>query len=127
MRSRSEATARSVLRFPPDVFQRLFSASVPAPDGRGAAQMREIMSPKGATFATASVAAVMAAKKTSELIPFCHALPIDQVGTHRRHEEGRCNASLLPLAQSCVRAYVRACVRVCVCVYAHVLACICHR
>lgn len=35
------------------------------------------MGPKGPIFATAIVAGVMGAKRTSELIPFCHPLPID--------------------------------------------------
>jgi cyclic pyranopterin phosphate synthase len=33
---------------------------------------------KGPVFDTAIVAGVMAAKRTSELIPFCHPLPIEQ-------------------------------------------------
>lgn len=32
---------------------------------------------KGPVFATAIIAGTMAAKKTSELIPFCHPLPLD--------------------------------------------------
>ena len=36
--------------------------------------------PKGNVLEIARVAAVMAAKKTSELIPFCHPLPVDFVG-----------------------------------------------
>lgn len=38
---------------------------------------KEIMSKKGPVFATATVAGVMAAKNTSNLIPFCHPLPLD--------------------------------------------------
>lgn len=37
----------------------------------------EITSPKGPVFATAIVAGTMGAKKASELIPFCHPLPIE--------------------------------------------------
>lgn len=37
----------------------------------------EIYSKKGPVFQTAVIAGTMAAKKTSELIPFCHPLPID--------------------------------------------------
>lgn len=43
-----------------------------------AASVREVAGPKGPVFATAVVAGVMAAKKTSELIPFCHPLPLDK-------------------------------------------------
>jgi cyclic pyranopterin phosphate synthase len=37
----------------------------------------EIESKKGPVFATAVIAGVMAAKKTHELIPFCHPLGLD--------------------------------------------------
>ena len=38
----------------------------------------EIQSKKGPVFATAIIAGVMAAKKTHELIPFCHPLGLDK-------------------------------------------------
>lgn len=37
----------------------------------------EIRSPKGPVFQTAIIAGVSAAKKTSELIPFCHPIGLD--------------------------------------------------
>ena len=37
----------------------------------------EIETKKGPVFATAIIAGVMAAKKTHELIPFCHPLGLD--------------------------------------------------
>lgn len=37
------------------------------------------MAPKGDVFACARIAGIMAAKKTSELIPMCHPIPIDSV------------------------------------------------
>lgn len=37
----------------------------------------EIATKKGPIFQTASLAGVMGAKKTSELIPLCHPLPLD--------------------------------------------------
>lgn len=39
---------------------------------------KEINAKKGPVFATAIVAGVMAVKKTSDLIPFCHPIPIDK-------------------------------------------------
>jgi cyclic pyranopterin phosphate synthase len=36
-------------------------------------------SPKGDVLATARIAGIMAAKRTSELIPLCHSLPLTQV------------------------------------------------
>jgi cyclic pyranopterin phosphate synthase len=57
------ATARSIVKLPAQV--------VAALDGD------EIVSKKGPVFATAIIAGVMAAKKTHELIPFCHPLGLD--------------------------------------------------
>eukprot|EP00753_Platysulcus_tardus_P010832 PLAT3092.1.p1 GENE.PLAT3092.1~~PLAT3092.1.p1 ORF type:complete len:190 (-),score=29.77 PLAT3092.1:130-699(-) len=45
----------------------------------GASGAEELLSSKGAVFTTASIAGVMGAKRTSELIPFCHPLPLDKV------------------------------------------------
>jgi cyclic pyranopterin phosphate synthase len=42
-----------------------------------ARQLREL--PKGDAIATAQVAGIMAAKRTSELIPLCHPLPLTHV------------------------------------------------
>jgi cyclic pyranopterin phosphate synthase len=58
-----EAHARSIVVFPREVLAVL--------DGD------EIQSKKGPVFATAIIAGVMAAKKTHELIPFCHPLGLD--------------------------------------------------
>ena len=58
-----EAHARSVVLLPQEVLAAL--------DGD------EIQSKKGPVFATAIIAGVMAAKKTHELIPFCHPLGLD--------------------------------------------------
>ena len=55
-----EARARSIVEFPADVASR-FS------DG-------DIETAKGPVFSTAIVAGVMGAKRTHELIPFCHPL-----------------------------------------------------
>ena len=55
-----EARARTIVEFPADIASR-FSGG-------------DIESAKGPVFATAIVAGVMAAKRTHELIPFCHPL-----------------------------------------------------
>lgn len=38
----------------------------------------DIQSKKGPVFQTAIIAATMAAKKTSDIIPFCHPLPLEK-------------------------------------------------
>jgi cyclic pyranopterin monophosphate synthase len=42
-----------------------------------ARQLREL--PKGDALATAQIAGVMAAKRTAELIPLCHPLPLSRI------------------------------------------------
>lgn len=43
---------------------------------------------KGDVLATARIAGIMAAKKTGELIPLCHPLPIDAVNVDFNFEQG---------------------------------------
>ena len=45
--------------------------------GETAARLREL--PKGDALATARLAGIMAAKRTPELIPLCHSLPLTHV------------------------------------------------
>ena len=42
----------------------------------------ELHGPKGPVFQTAIIAGTMAAKKTGELIPFCHPLPVENCAIH---------------------------------------------
>jgi cyclic pyranopterin monophosphate synthase len=57
------ATARGVLTCKPETL----------------AQVRAGTAPKGAVIHTAELAGVMAAKRTAELIPLCHPLPLTHV------------------------------------------------
>jgi cyclic pyranopterin monophosphate synthase len=59
--SRRRAVARAVLRVAPETASRLGSL------------------PKGDAIAAAKLAGIMAAKRTSELIPLCHPLPLTHV------------------------------------------------
>jgi cyclic pyranopterin phosphate synthase len=59
--SRRRAVARASVRMSPATARRL----------------REL--PKGDALATAQVAGIMAAKRTSELIPLCHPLPLSHI------------------------------------------------
>jgi cyclic pyranopterin phosphate synthase len=61
-RSDRRATARAVVVFPEDML---------------VASGQELRTKKGPVIDTAIIAGVMAAKRTHELIPFCHALPLD--------------------------------------------------
>jgi cyclic pyranopterin phosphate synthase len=62
--SRRRAVARAVVRMAPETVRRL----------------REL--PKGDALATAQIAGIMAAKRTAELIPLCHPLPLAVVNLH---------------------------------------------
>ena len=46
----------------------------------------ELIGPKGPIFTTAKLAGIMAAKRTSDLIPLCHPLPLDKVQVEIRLE-----------------------------------------
>ena len=59
--SRRRATARATLRISPET----------------AARLRDL--PKGDALAAAELAGIMAAKRTSDLIPLCHPLPLSHV------------------------------------------------
>jgi cyclic pyranopterin phosphate synthase len=59
--SRRRAVARAEVRMAPETARRL----------------REL--PKGDALATAQLAGIMAAKRTSDLIPLCHPLPLSHV------------------------------------------------
>ena len=56
-----EASASAVVRLRADVLERLMSGALP----------------KGDALATARVAGITATKRTGELIPLCHPLPLD--------------------------------------------------
>jgi len=67
--TRRTAKAQAKVVFPPEVMDAFFATE----DGS------EMQGPKGPIFSTAKLAGIMAAKKTSDLIPLCHPLPLDQV------------------------------------------------
>ena len=59
------AVAQCMVVLPPNVLE--------------AIQGDEIMAPKGPVFQTAIIAGIQGAKKTSDLIPLCHPLPISGI------------------------------------------------
>src|SRR5215211_5998351 len=52
--------------------------------------IKEGKTPKGNIFDAARVAATLAAKKASDLIPYCHSIPIDDVKVHFTLNENDC-------------------------------------
>lgn len=78
------ARARTTMFLPDEVFTQLIEG--------------EINSPKGPVFATAIIAGTMAAKRTGDLIPFCHPIGIDS-----------CNITIEIKEQ---QAYIESCVEV---------------
>jgi cyclic pyranopterin monophosphate synthase len=71
------AGAEAIVRFPPDAFRALEAAG--------------FATAKGPVFHTAIVAGTMAAKRTHELIPFCHPLGLE-----------RCDITIAPAANRSV-------------------------
>jgi cyclic pyranopterin phosphate synthase len=82
--SRRRAVARAVVRMAPETAERL----------------RDL--PKGDALATAELAGVMAAKRTSELIPLCHQLPLSvaRVTAEVRHGAVEITAEAQTVAQT---------------------------
>ncbi len=64
--TRREAVAQADLTMQPATLARILAGDMP----------------KGDVLAVARTAGIMAAKKTSELIPLCHPLPLDRVEIH---------------------------------------------
>lgn len=50
---------------------------------------QDIQTKKGPVFRTAILAGIMAAKRTGELIPLCHPIPIDNCQVHIQLNEAR--------------------------------------
>lgn len=69
------ATATGWVLFPADIYHAIKSA-----DGQ---------TKKGSITQTAHIAGIMAAKKTAELIPLCHQLPLDKVNIAFGYDEQR--------------------------------------
>ncbi|WP_367103603.1 cyclic pyranopterin monophosphate synthase MoaC [uncultured Psychrobacter sp.] len=61
-----QASAMGQVRFPQEIYQQ-----IKATDG---------MTKKGSITQTAHIAGIMAAKRTHDLIPLCHPLPLDKIG-----------------------------------------------
>lgn len=68
-----EAVATGTVRMTPEVLRLIVTGQMP----------------KGDVLAVARVAGIMAAKKTSELIPLCHPLPISSVSVEFLPQEER--------------------------------------
>ena len=55
--------------------------------------VRDGSGPKGDVLAAARIAGIMAAKKTADLIPLCHPLPLSSVTVEFEFEEGAVRAT----------------------------------
>ena len=68
-----QACASGYVRFPADIYAQIKDA-----DG---------MTKKGSITQTAHIAGIMAAKRTHDLIPLCHPLPLDKIGLTFSYED----------------------------------------
>ncbi|MCC6562395.1 MAG: cyclic pyranopterin monophosphate synthase MoaC, partial [Xanthomonadales bacterium] len=74
--TRREACAEAWVHFPAEVAAQL--------------RQRDMRAAKGAVLDTAVVAGTLAVKRTHELIPFCHPLPVEKIAfEHRWHDAER--------------------------------------
>jgi molybdenum cofactor biosynthesis protein MoaC len=82
--TRRIAVARTTVVFPPEVME---AFDVPLVDSTSPASGKhEMIGTKGPIFATAKLAGIMGAKRTSDLIPLCHPLPLEEVRVDIRLE-----------------------------------------
>ena len=70
--TRRTAQASGVLRMTPDALQAVVGGELP----------------KGDALAVARVAGIMAAKRTAEIVPLCHPLPLDHVAVEVTPDPG---------------------------------------
>ncbi|PNK60521.1 cyclic pyranopterin monophosphate synthase MoaC [Psychrobacter sp. FDAARGOS_221] len=70
-----EAIAQGQVIFPPQIYQQIKDA-----DG---------MTKKGSITQTAHIAGIMGAKRTHDLIPLCHPLPLDKVGVSFEYDDAK--------------------------------------
>ena len=70
-----EAWAFGQVVFPADIYQQIKAA-----DG---------MTKKGSITQTAHIAGIMAAKRTHDLIPLCHPLPLDKIGLAFEYDDSQ--------------------------------------
>lgn len=68
-----EANATGQVRFPDEIYTQIKAA-----DG---------MTKKGSITQTAHIAGIMAAKRTHDLIPLCHPLPLDKIGLSFKYND----------------------------------------
>ncbi len=71
-----------------------------------ARMIREGLMKKGDVLTIAQVAGIMGSKKTSELIPLCHPLPIDKVDVDLELDEERCRINITATASTTARTGV---------------------
>lgn len=57
--------------------------------------------PKGDVLATARIAGIMAAKRTAELIPLCHNVPLDRVGIEFKTNQDPPSVDIKATARCC--------------------------
>ncbi|GFH55355.1 hypothetical protein CTEN210_11831 [Chaetoceros tenuissimus] len=79
--TRRTAKARSTVLFPPSVMSALGINTT--------SENHEMIGKKGPIFSTAKIAGIMASKRTSDLIPLCHPLPLENVKIDIRLEGNR--------------------------------------
>jgi cyclic pyranopterin phosphate synthase len=82
--TRREAEAAALVRMQPETLALIQSGGVP----------------KGDVLAVAELAGVMAAKRTSELIPLCHPLPLDDIQVSATPDESSSTVEIRALART---------------------------
>lgn len=88
--TRRVAVARTTVVFPQEVMEAFGMTSASSSSSSSSISgSHEMIGTKGPIFATAKLAGIMGAKRTSDLIPLCHPLPLEKVRVDIRLEGNR--------------------------------------
>ena len=68
--------------------------------------LREGLMKKGDVLTTAQLAGIMGAKRTAELIPLCHPLPLNRVDVELGLDEGQCRVNITATASTSAKTGV---------------------
>ncbi|PNU06207.1 cyclic pyranopterin monophosphate synthase MoaC [Novosphingobium guangzhouense] len=72
----------------PDTYRMAVASGRITMSSKALTAIRDGDAPKGDVLGTARIAGIMAAKRTADLIPLCHPLPIDAVNIDFSFEDG---------------------------------------
>lgn len=90
----------------PETLRRAEAESFVSMNKQAFERLEQREAPKGDVLATARLAAIMAAKKTSDVVPLCHPLPLSHVAVDISVEGERCRVHIKATVEATARTGV---------------------